>query len=51
MKLFEPSSIRNLPLRNRCVMPPMCTYQVHAHDGRATAFHHAHYVAPAIGGV
>lgn len=29
----------------------MCTYQVHAHDGRATAFHQAHYVAPAIGGV
>lgn len=29
----------------------MCTYQVPSHDGRATAFHQAHYVAPAIGGV
>lgn len=51
MKLFEPSSIKNLSLRNRLVMPPMCTYQVPLHDGKATSFHHAHYVAPAIGGV
>ncbi|HKL60692.1 MAG TPA: NADPH dehydrogenase [Sphaerochaeta sp.] len=51
MKLFEPSTIQNLSLRNRCIMPPMCTYQVSSHDGKATSFHHAHYVAPAIGGV
>ncbi len=50
MKLFTPFSLKNLSLRNRCVMPPMCTYQVPSHDGKATAFHHAHYVAPAIGG-
>lgn len=51
MKLFEPGSIKNLTLRNRSVMAPMCTYQVPAHDGKATSFHQAHYVAPAIGGV
>lgn len=28
----------------------MCTYQVPSHDGKATSFHQAHYVAPAIGG-
>jgi len=50
MKLFEPCSIKNLSLRNRFVMAPMCTYQVPSHDGKATSFHQAHYVAPAIGG-
>ncbi|WP_320129835.1 NADPH dehydrogenase [uncultured Sphaerochaeta sp.] len=50
MKLFESCSIKNLSLRNRFVMPPMCTYMVPAHDGKVTHFHQAHYVAPAIGG-
>ena len=51
MKLFTPYTIKNLPLRNRFVMAPMCTYMVSGHDGKATPFHQAHYVAPAIGGV
>ncbi len=29
----------------------MCTYQVPSHDGKATSFHHAHYVSVALGGV
>ncbi|HKM06088.1 MAG TPA: NADPH dehydrogenase [Sphaerochaeta sp.] len=51
MKLFEPFTIKNLSLRNRFVMAPMCTYMVSEHDGKVTPFHQAHYVAPAIGGV
>ena len=51
MKLFDSYSLKGLNLRNRLVMPPMCTYQVLQKDGKATAFHLAHYMAPAIGGV
>jgi NADPH2 dehydrogenase len=51
MKLFDPYTLKNLTLRNRLVMPPMCTYQVTSHDGKVTPFHHAHYLARGIGGV
>jgi NADPH2 dehydrogenase len=51
MKLFDPYTLKNLTLRNRLVMPPMCTYQVTEHDGKVTPFHHAHYLARGIGGV
>ncbi len=51
MKMFEEYTVGRMKLRNRIVMPPMCTYQATAHDGRATAFHQTHYAARAIGGV
>jgi NADPH2 dehydrogenase len=51
MKLFESFVLKGLALRNRLVLPPMCTYQVAKRDGKATAFHTAHYMAPALGGV
>ncbi|AEC02431.1 NADPH dehydrogenase [Parasphaerochaeta coccoides] len=50
MKLFESFEIKGMKLKNRIVMPPMCTTQAHAHDGIATVFHQAHYAARAIGG-
>lgn len=50
MKMFESYEIKGMALRNRIVMPPMCTTQVPAHDGVATSFHQAHYAARAIGG-
>ena len=50
MKLFEPFEIKNLELKNRLVMPPMCMYQVHKHDGVATHFHQTHYHSRALGG-
>ena len=49
MKLFEPYTIKNMTLRNRIVMPPMCMYQA-AGDGCATLFHIAHYGGRAVGG-
>ncbi len=51
MKLFEEYKIKNLILKNRLVMPPMCTYQVFKKDGMAYSFHQGHYIARAIGQV
>lgn len=51
MKLLEPITIKNLKLRNRVVMPPMCMYSVDKEDGIATDFHYTHYTTRAIGGV
>jgi 2,4-dienoyl-CoA reductase-like NADH-dependent reductase (Old Yellow Enzyme family) len=47
--LFSPLTARGLELRNRIVMPPMCMYTA-SDDGRATAWHQAHYQARAAGG-
>ncbi|BBB90835.1 MAG TPA: NADPH dehydrogenase NamA [Methylomusa anaerophila] len=49
MKLFEPYNIKNVTLKNRIVMPPMCMYQAAA-DGFPTLFHIAHYGGRAVGG-
>lgn len=43
--------IKNLELRNRAVMAPMCQYSVHAKDGTPTDWHYVHYTSRAIGGV
>lgn len=51
MKVFEPLMIKNMTLKNRLVMPPMCMYSAHSQDGRVTDFHLAHYAARAIGQV
>ncbi|MDR1265966.1 MAG: NADH:flavin oxidoreductase/NADH oxidase [Propionibacteriaceae bacterium] len=48
--LFEPLSLRGLTCRNRVWLPPMCTYQAEAQDGRATDWHLVHYGARAAGG-
>ncbi|MFJ7850557.1 NADH:flavin oxidoreductase/NADH oxidase [Peribacillus sp. NPDC097206] len=48
--LFSPYSIKNLDLKNRVVMPPMCQYSVMAEDGVPTSWHQHHYVSRAIGG-
>jgi 2,4-dienoyl-CoA reductase-like NADH-dependent reductase (Old Yellow Enzyme family) len=42
--------LRNLTLRNRIMMSPMCMYSA-GEDGRATDWHLAHYQARAAGGV
>ena len=49
MKAYEPFSIRDLELKNRIVMPPMCMYS--APDSVPTDFHLVHYGARALGGV
>lgn len=47
-KLFEPLSLRDVTLRNRLVLSPMCQYT--AKDGFANAFHEVHYGRFALGG-
>ncbi|WP_312420277.1 NADPH dehydrogenase NamA [Anaerospora hongkongensis] len=46
--LFTPFSIRDLKLKNRIVMPPMCMYSA-GDDGQATDWHFVHYVTRAVG--
>lgn len=41
---------KNLIIKNRVVLPPMCTYKA-ANDGIPNSFHHIHYGARALGGV
>lgn len=47
--IFTPFSIRNLEIRNRIVMPPMCQYV--AKDGFVQDWHLRHYSERALGGV
>lgn len=47
--LNTPFTIKNLELKNRLVMPPMCQYQ--ATDGVPNDWHYVHYVSRAVGGV
>ncbi|WP_312825790.1 NADPH dehydrogenase NamA [Epilithonimonas sp.] len=48
MKLFTPITFRNVELKNRIVMSPMCMYS--AEDGVANDFHFVHYGSRAQGG-
>lgn len=48
--LFSPYQIKDLQLKNRIVMPPMCQYSVTKKDGIPTDWHYVHYVSRAIGG-
>jgi 2,4-dienoyl-CoA reductase-like NADH-dependent reductase (Old Yellow Enzyme family) len=47
-KLFSPLKIRDLTLKNRIVMSPMCQYS--ATDGYASEWHLVHYGTRAAGG-
>ncbi len=49
--LFTPIQIKNLSLKNRVVMPPMCQFSVDKHDGVMNEWHYVHYVTRAMGGV
>lgn len=46
--LFTPFTVRDLKLKNRIVMPPMCMYSA-GNDGQATDWHYTHYVTRAVG--
>lgn len=48
--LNQPFHIKNMELKNRVVMAPMCQYSVEAHDGIPTEWHQIHYASRAIGG-
>ncbi|QKF64168.1 NADH:flavin oxidoreductase/NADH oxidase [Campylobacter corcagiensis] len=49
-KLLKPIKLGNLEIKNRIVMPPMCTYMA-KESGKVRSFHRYHYVSRAIGGV
>ena len=49
-KLFEQTAIRNVTLKNRVVMAPMCMYEARK-DGFVTPFHTVHYTSRAVGQV
>ncbi|HUX95979.1 MAG TPA: NADPH dehydrogenase NamA [Bacteroidales bacterium] len=48
-KLFSPLTVKNITLKNRIVMSPMCQYS--AKDGYSNDWHLAHYGSRAVGGV
>jgi NADPH2 dehydrogenase len=48
-ELFTPITIKNLQLKNRIVMPPMCMYSAPA--GMPADWHVMHYATRAVGGV
>ena len=50
-KLFSPFSIKEVVLKNRIVMSPMCMFSSFNRDGHVSKFHHMHYVSRAMGQV
>ncbi|MTH52302.1 NADPH dehydrogenase NamA [Bacillus mangrovi] len=48
-KLFEPYRIKDVELKNRIVMSPMCMYSSMDEDGKLTPFHFTHYISRAAG--
>ncbi|TLS36411.1 NADPH dehydrogenase NamA [Pseudalkalibacillus caeni] len=49
--LFSPYTIKNVKLKNRIVMSPMCMYSCEKEDGVATDWHFTHYTSRAVGQV
>ncbi|RSK27748.1 NADPH dehydrogenase NamA [Bacillus sp. HMF5848] len=49
--LFSSYTIKNVELKNRIVMGPMCMYSSHNEDGMVEDWHMTHYVSRAVGGV
>lgn len=50
-KLFTPYTMKNVTLKNRIVMAPMCMYSCPNEDGKVNSWHHTHYVSRAVGQV
>jgi len=48
-KLFTPLDVKELKLKNRIMMSPMCMYSA-GEDGIATDWHFVHYATRAVGG-
>lgn len=50
-KLFEPYTIKNVTLKNRIVMAPMCMYSAEPESGLVNNWHLTHYTSRAVGQV
>lgn len=48
--LFSPYTIKDVTIKNRIVMSPMCMYSANE-DGKATDWHFTHYISRAVGQV
>ena len=48
--MFTPFTLREMTIRNRVVMSPMCMYSADDLDGTPTDFHVVHLGSRAIGG-
>jgi NADPH2 dehydrogenase len=51
VKLFSPFTIKDVTLKNRIVMAPMCMYSSHNEDGHVQNWHRTHYTSRAVGQV
>jgi NADPH2 dehydrogenase len=51
VKLFSPYTIKDVTLKNRIVMAPMCMYSSHNEDGQVENWHRTHYTSRAVGQV
>ncbi|WP_099093083.1 NADPH dehydrogenase NamA [Paenibacillus yonginensis] len=49
--LFEPYQLKNITLKNRIVMAPMCQYSVEDESGKVQDWHKIHYPTRAVGQV
>lgn len=49
--LFSPYRIKDVTLKNRIVMSPMCMFSAKNKDGMATGWHQMHYASRAMGQV
>ncbi|MGZ7441187.1 NADPH dehydrogenase NamA [Paenibacillus sp. TH7-28] len=49
-KLFSPWTVKQVTLKNRIVMSPMCMYSS-TKDGKIADWHRVHYASRAVGGV
>lgn len=50
-KLFSPYTIKNVTIKNRITMSPMCMYSSENEDGKVTDWHFTHYISRAVGQV
>ncbi|SFA97348.1 MULTISPECIES: NADPH dehydrogenase NamA [unclassified Bacillus (in: firmicutes)] len=48
-KLFTPYTVKNVTLKNRIVMAPMCMYSSHNQNGHVENWHRTHYASRAVG--
>lgn len=48
--LFTPYTVKNVTVKNRIVMSPMCMYSSHREGGMVEDFHMTHYISRAVGG-
>ena len=49
-KLFTPLKLRDVEVRNRIFIAPMCQYSCEDQDGVVNDWHQVHYISRSVGG-